>query len=106
MILAALFSISTAAQAQTYFQTVAGKWTGTLEYKDYTSNKLVTMKVIITIEPSLDGGSATVKTIYDDFGKIYRASETDKIDLAARSFVEDKTEFPNDSIENGKNVLI
>ncbi|MBK7394396.1 MAG: hypothetical protein IPI64_14055 [Chloracidobacterium sp.] len=106
MILVASLSISTAAQAQTYFQTVAGKWTGTLEYKDYTSNKLVTMKVIITIEPAGNGNSATVKTIYDDFGKIYRASETDKIDLTAKRFVEDKTEFTIDSIEDGKIVLI
>lgn len=54
---------------QTFFQNVEGKWQGTLEYSDYTSNKRVTMNTQITIKSSPDGNSADIFTIYDDFGE-------------------------------------
>lgn len=102
----AIFTLTAAAQTETYFQTVAGRWQGTLEYQDYTSNKRVTMKTIITIEPSSDGRSATVSTVYDDFGKIYRSKGTQTIDAAAAGFNDDGTEFSINSIVNGKIVLL
>ena len=74
-------------EGKTFFQTVAGKWQGTLEYQDYTSNERVTMNTIITFKPSADGNSAEVFTIYDDFGKIYKANGKERIDLQAKKFV-------------------
>lgn len=94
------------AQNKTFFQTIEGKWQGTLEYSDYTSGKRVTMNTLITFKPSADGNSAETFTIYDDFGKIYKSNGTDKIDVGARKFFEDKTEFQIESIEDGKMVLI
>lgn len=102
----AILTLNTAAQTESYFQVVAGRWQGTLEYQDYTSNKRVTMKTIITIEPSADGRSATVSTIYDDFGKIYRSKGTETIDTAAAKFNDDGTEFSIDSIRDGTIVLL
>ena len=101
-----IFTLNAAAQTDSYFQTVAGRWQGTLEYQDYTSNKRVTMKTIITIEPSSDGRSATVSTIYDDFGKIYRSKGTETIEVAAAKFNDDGTEFSIASIAAGKIVLL
>lgn len=89
-----------------YFNSIAGKWKGTLEYSDYTSGKRVTINVLITIEPSADGTSAKVATLYDDFGKVYRASGDESIDVAAKKFVEDKTEFSIETDEPGHLVLI
>ncbi|MBP7475229.1 MAG: hypothetical protein KBF83_11665 [Pyrinomonadaceae bacterium] len=105
LVIAFLFS-SSSAQSSTFFQTIAGRWQGTLEYQDYTSNKRVTMKTIITIEPSANGNSAKISTIYDDFGKIYRSTGEQRIDLAARRFFDDKTDFAIESAEDGKIVLI
>lgn len=93
-------------QQTAYFNAIAGKWKGTLEYSDYTSGKRVTMNVLITVMPSVDGTSANVTTLYDDFGKVYRANGTESIDIAAKKFVEDKTEFVIESNEAGKMVLI
>lgn len=91
---------------QTFFTDIAGKWKGTLEYSDYTSGKRVTMNVLITITPSADGTSANIATLYDDFGKVYRANGTERIDLAANKFTEDKTEFSIESNDTGKMVLL
>lgn len=102
----AIFTFSIAAQAETYFQTVAGRWQGTLEYQDYTSNKRVTMNTIITIVPAADGRSATVSTIYDDFGKIYRSKSTESIDNTGSKFTDDGTEFSIASIADGRIVLL
>jgi len=102
----AIFTFSVAAQTESYFQTVAGRWQGTLEYQDYTSNKRVTMKTIITIEPAADGRSAAVSTIYDDFGKIYRSKSTEAIDTAASKFTDDGTVFSIASIADGRIVLL
>ena len=93
-------------EGKTFFQTVAGKWQGTLEYQDYTSNERVTMNTIITFKPSADGNSAEVFTIYDDFGKIYKANGKERIDLQAKKFFEDDTEFTIESNAAGKIILI
>ncbi|MBX7056408.1 MAG: S41 family peptidase [Pyrinomonadaceae bacterium] len=102
----AIFTFCVAAQTESYFQTVAGRWQGTLEYQDYTSNKRVTMKTIITIEPAADGRSATVSTTYDDFGKIYRSKSTEAIDTAASKFTDDGTVFSIASNADGRIVLL
>lgn len=101
-----IFSFNISAQTETYFQAAAGRWQGTLEYRDYKSNERVTMKTIITIEPSADGRSATVSTVYDDFGKIYRSKSTESIDTAAGRFNDDGTQYSIESAADGKIVLI
>lgn len=105
-IISIIFTANLFAQTKTFFQQIEGSWKGTLEYSDYTSGKRVTMNVLITYKPSADGNSAETFTIYDDFGKIYKSNGTDKIDLAAKKFAEDKTEFQIESNEDGKMVLI
>jgi len=102
----AFFSANTFAQNKTFFQTVEGKWQGTLEYQDYTANKRVTMNTLITFKVSADGNSAEVLTVYDDFGKIYKSNGKEQIDLAAKKFFDDDTEFAVESIEDGKIVLL
>ncbi|HMT06638.1 MAG TPA: S41 family peptidase [Pyrinomonadaceae bacterium] len=94
------------SQQTNYFTAIAGKWKGTLEYSDYTSDKRVTMNVLITVTPSSDGTSAKFATLYDDFGKVYRANGVESIDVAAKKFNEDKTEFTIESAESGKLVLL
>lgn len=94
------------AQSKTFFQTIEGSWKGTLEYQDYTSNKRVTMNVLITFKPVADGNSAETFAIYDDFGKIYKSNGKERIELAAKKFFEDETEFKIESNENGKMILI
>lgn len=91
---------------QTFFQNVEGKWQGTLEYSDYTSNKRVTMNTQITIKSSPDGNSAEIFTIYDDFGKIYKSNGKERIDIPAKKFFEGEAEFAIESIESGKIVLL
>jgi hypothetical protein len=105
-IISVILTASAVAQTTTFFQQIAGSWKGTLEYQDYTSNKRVTMNVLITFKPSADGNSAETYTIYDDFGKIYKSNGTEKIDVSANKFIEDKTEFQIESNEAGRIVLI
>ncbi len=102
----AFFSVNAFAQSKTFFQTVEGKWQGTLEYQDYTANKRVTMNTLITFKSSADGNSAEVFTIYDDFGKIYKSNGKQRIDLTAKKFFDGDTEFAIESIEDGKIVLL
>ena len=100
-------SANALSQGKTFFQTVEGKWQGTLEYLDYSDNKSrVSLKTIITFKPAADGNSAEVSTIYDDFGKIIKDQDVEKIDAAAKKYFEDKTEFAIESIADGKIVLL
>lgn len=94
------------AQNKTFFQVVEGSWKGTLEYSDYASGKRVTMNVLVAYKTAEDGNSAEVFTIYDDFGKIYKANGRESIYSAAKKFVEDKTEFRIESSEDGKMILL
>ena len=107
-ILSLIFLLSNAfSQGKTFFQTVEGKWQGTLEYLDYSDNKSrVSLKTIITFKPSADGNSAEVSTVYDDFGKIIKDQDVEKIDVTAKKYFEDKTEFTIESIADGKIVLV
>ena len=101
----AILSINTFAQSKSFFQNVEGKWQGTLEYQDYTSNRRVTMNTIITFKPAADNNSAETYTIYDDFGKIYKSNGKERIDIAAKKFFDGDTEFSIESNEPGKLVL-
>ena len=91
-----------AQESKTFFQAVEGRWQGTLEYKDYTSNKRVVMNTIITFKSAADGNSAEVFTIYDDFGKIYKSNTKESIDTTAKKFFDDATEFDIESGAAGK----
>ena len=100
-------SVNALSQGKTFFQTVEGKWQGTLEYLDYSDGKSrVSLKTIITFKTSADGNSAEVSTVYDDFGKIIKDQDVEKIDAAAKKYFEDKTEFTIESIADGKIVLL
>ena len=100
-------SVNALSQGKTFFQTVEGKWQGTLEYLDYSDGKSrVSLKTIITFKPAADGNSAEVSTVYDDFGKIIKDQDVEKIDAAAKKYFEDKTEFTIESIADGKIVLL
>ncbi len=102
----AVLSINIFSQSKTFFQTVAGSWEGTLEYLDYTENKRVQLKTYLTIKPAADGNSAEITTVYDDFGRIIKDVEIEKIDAAADLFTIDETAYKIESIESGKIVLL
>jgi hypothetical protein len=89
-----------------FFQALAGKWRGTLEYQDYSADRRVTLNTVMTFKPAADGNSAEVFIVYDDFGKIYRANGRQRIDAAAKKFFDDETEFTVESIADGRLVLL
>lgn len=91
---------------KTFFQSVEGRWKGTLEYSDYKSNERVTLDTLITFKSSADGNSAETFTVYDDFGKIYKSNGKERIDPNAKKFFEDETEYAIEANEPGKIVLI
>jgi len=90
---------------KTFFQTVAGNWAGVLEYQDYSANKRVKLKTYLTINPSADGNSAEILTVYDDFGRIIKDTEIEKLDLTAKKFISGESEYKIGSLESGKIVL-
>ncbi|HRH44863.1 MAG TPA: S41 family peptidase [Pyrinomonadaceae bacterium] len=111
LFLTAIFAIvflstNAVSQSKTFFQSVAGKWQGTLEYSDYTTNKRVTLKTFIVYQPSTDGNSAEVFTTYDDFGKVLKDGDKERIDLAAQKFYEGDSVFTIESMTDGKIVLL
>ena len=113
LILTTIFAVaffSTGAfsqESKTFFQTVAGKWQGTLEYLDYSDGKSrVSLKTLIEFKPSADGNSAEVFTVYDDFGKIIKDQDVEKIDVAAKKYFEGTNEFTIESIADGKIILL
>ena len=99
-------SVNASAQNKTYFQKIAGNWEGTLEYLDYQENKRVKLKTYLTVTPAPDGNSAEVLTIYDDFGRIIKDTETVKIDRAARQYAAGDYRYTIESIADGKIVLL
>lgn len=101
-----LFAVQTAfTQTAFSFENLAGEWEGTLEYADYADDSRVTMNVLTEITPAPDGNAATLKLIYDDFGKIYREEQTHKMDLPAKKYFFDDREFSLEA-ENGKLILL
>ena len=102
-----IFAVTSAFGQETFsFKSWEGKWKGTLEYLDYLSNERVKLKAFVVIKPSPDGTSAEIFTTYDDFGKVLKNGETERIDLAAKKFFIGEEEFSIDSIEKGKIVLL
>lgn len=111
LLLTAIFALIFTANAFSqnelnFFKAVEGKWQGTLEYQDYTSNKRVTMTTLLTFKTSADGNSAETFILYDDFGKVYKSNGKERIDVAAKKYFDGDTEFAIESIEDGKIVLI
>ncbi len=100
-----LFFTNAKAQAN-YFEEISGRWQGTLEYLDYTSNKRVTMKTFVTVSPATDGRSATISVIYDDFGKIYRSSGVEKIDPSGLKYFDGNTAYEIESMKEGSIVIV
>ena len=63
-----------------YLEALAGSWTGTLEYRDYRSDRRVTLQTRVVITPSADG--LTFDYVYDDGpGKTVKSVE--RISIAA-----------------------
>ncbi len=103
----AFLSTDAFSQSKTFFQNVAGKWQGTLEYLDYADGKSrVSLKTLIEFKPSADGNSAKVLTVYDDFGKIIKEQEVEKIDVTAKKYFAGKNEFTIESVTDGKIILL
>lgn len=92
-------------QEKTFFQTIAGNWAGILEYQDYSENKRVKLKTYLMIVPAIDGNSAEITTVYDDFGRIIKSVETVKLDVAARKYFDGDLEYKIESVEQGKIIL-
>ncbi len=69
----AIFSAQ--ASAPQAFDVFAGKWTGTLEYKDYQGNGRVKIPVKLNVKPS-NVNTAIWDFVYDDFGKPVPSFET------------------------------
>lgn len=95
-----------AQDGKTFFQIIEGNWEGTLEYQDYSENKRVKLKTYLIIKSSPDGNSAEITTVYDDFGRIIKDVDTERIDLAGKKFIQGDSEFKIESFEKGKIVLL
>jgi hypothetical protein len=101
-----VFSSNAAAQTDNFFSKIAGHWEGTLEYQDYSADKRVRLKTYLTVKPAPDGNSAEFTTVYDDFGRIIKNSQTVRIDWAARKYFAGETEYAIDALEAGKIILL
>lgn len=101
-----LIANSAYAQEQFSFKNISGEWKGTLEYADYKTDKRVKMKTKLEVESSKNGESATLKFVYDDFGKIYRDKSKHKINFAKKGYFFDGDKFSFNQAENGKVVLL
>lgn len=104
--LAILSANAFAQDGKTFFQTVAGNWAGTLEYLDYQENKRVKLTTYLTITPAPDGNSAEFVTVYDDFGRIIKDTETVRIDAAAKKYFSGENIYKIDALEAGKITLL
>ncbi len=87
------------------FKSLEGEWRGTLEYANFSDDSRVKMNVLAEFVPNEDGKSAKMKLIYDDFGKIYRGSETHKVNLEAKKYFIGNSEFSLEE-KDGKFVLL
>lgn len=93
------------SQGKSFFQTIEGNWAGTLEYQDYSENKRVELKTYLIVKASTDGTSAEITTIYDDFGRIIKDTETEKVDLAGKRFFSGDSEYRIETAEGGQIVM-
>ena len=80
-------SLTVAGQKNFTFSGIEGEWQGTLEYANFTDDKRVKMKTVADIGTSENGDLLKIDLIYDDFGKIYRGSETSRIDRALGKYL-------------------
>jgi hypothetical protein len=94
----ALFTVLTSLQAQTpagssapsidsrqVYQVCAGQWAGTLEYRDFQSDKHVSLPTNLEAGIAPDGKSLRLTYIYDDGpGKIVRESSSPVVDPEKR----------------------
>ncbi len=106
--IAIFFPTKSIAQASDagFFATIAGKWTGTLQYKDYSSGERVALTTRVRIVPAADGSSAEFEFAYDDFGRIIKSRETRRIDEAGRKFYAGDFAYAIDSMSTGRIVLL
>jgi hypothetical protein len=69
------------------YQTLLGRWSGTLEYRDFGNDKRVKLPTVLDTSLSADGQGMTFKYVYDDGpGKIVKETETIRVDLAAGTY--------------------
>jgi hypothetical protein len=54
------------AKAASFTRALIGDWTGTLEYRDYSNDKRVTLPTTLNAKASEDGNVATLKFRYDE----------------------------------------
>jgi hypothetical protein len=73
-------------------QTLPGTWTGTLTYRDYSNDEMVTLPTTLSIAPAADNVRLNFSYTYDDgknkdgSPKIVRSRQALEIDPAARAF--------------------
>lgn len=73
-------------QAHPFSAALAGSWTGTLEYRDYRSDRRVTLPTTLAVAAGA-GNELTFSYVYDDGpGKTVRSTDRVTIDAAARSY--------------------
>lgn len=82
-----------AAQDNQFFQKIAGRWEGTLEYADYQSGERVKLKTVLQIVPADGGNAARFLYTYDDFGKVMKSEDAHRIDFAAKKYSIGEDEF-------------
>lgn len=106
--IALFFPTHSVAQASDagFFGAIAGNWTGTLEYKDYSSGERVALSTRVRITASADGQSAEISFAYDDYGKVIRSKETRRIDAAAGKFYDGDFAYTIDSMTTGRIVVL
>jgi hypothetical protein len=99
LVFPALFAALTYLQAQTpaggaapaidsgkVYQACTGHWAGTLEYRDFQSDKRVALPTNLEAAAKADGSGLQLSYTYDDGpGKIVRESSTLSIDAAKRT---------------------
>ncbi len=77
--------------AQVVYKALLGKWTGSLEYRDYSNNKRVTLPAVL--EVSVSGEAMTWHFTYDDGpGKTVTGEETIVINAQDQTFREQAAE--------------
>lgn len=91
--------------AMSYFNPLAGKWEGVLEYSDYQSGKRVKLKTLLEIKPVGGAGAAEFSYLYDDFGKVKRSAVPHRIDATAKQYFIGEQQFEITESVPGKLIL-
>jgi hypothetical protein len=78
------------SKADPFYAAIAGQWVGTLEYRDYSNDKRVTLPTTLTAQPGKDGASVELHFRYDEGkGRFVEGSGSIRIDPATETFVEE-----------------